>query len=111
MPTNEEINAARLQGAIARNEADELLLDPDQRAQNQRDAALPPPQNTDAARLFSEAFGGDAQPPAADHTAPPINSRTGQHPSIASNTQQRRVITTDAHARVVDDHAEDKCRE
>ena len=107
IPTNAEINAARLQeGAmIARNEADELLLDPDQRAQNQRDEALlPPPENTAAmAQLFLRHFGGDAQPPTADHTGPPINSCPGQHPSIAS-TQQWRVITTTAHARVGSKH-------
>jgi hypothetical protein len=89
MSSNEEINAAHLRGAITHNEADELLLDPDQRAQNQRDEALlPPPENTAAmAQLFLRHFGGDAQPPTADHTGPPINSRPRQHPSIASTQQ------------------------
>ena len=34
-------------------------------------------------------------------TAPPINSRTGKQSSIATNEQPRRVIATDAHARVI----------
>eukprot|EP00956_Cyclotella_meneghiniana_P031216 scaffold81254_cov60-Cyclotella_meneghiniana.AAC.4 len=33
MPTSEEINDARLRGAIARNAADQQLLHPDQKAQ------------------------------------------------------------------------------
>ena len=104
MPTNEAIDNARLRGAIARNAADQQLLNPDQRAQNPADAALPlplPRENTAAvARLFSDAFPGDGQPQAAIQTAPPIDSRTGQHPSIANNEQPRRVIViTDSHAR------------
>eukprot|EP00956_Cyclotella_meneghiniana_P045764 scaffold383367_cov255-Cyclotella_meneghiniana.AAC.1 len=43
MPTNEAIDNARLRGAIARNAADQQLLNPDQRAQNPADAALPFP--------------------------------------------------------------------
>ena len=43
MPTNEEINKARLRGAIARDVADQQLLDPHQRAQSQAEAALPLP--------------------------------------------------------------------
>ena len=103
MPTNEEINKARLRGAIARDVADQQLLDPHQRAQNQADAALPLPRENTAAmgRHFSDTFPGDGQPQAAIQTAPPINSRTGQQPSIATNEQPRRVITTDAHARVI----------
>ncbi len=88
MPTNEEINAARLRGAIARNEADELLLDPDQRgAQNQSDAALSPPRSTAATtRLFSEAFGWDALSP-----SPHINKNTQQsngHAGGGSSSKQ-----------------------
>ena len=87
MPTNEAIDNARLRGAIARNAADQQLLNPDQRAQNPADAALSlplPRENTAAvARIFS-AFPGDCQPQAAIQTAPPIDSRTGQHPSISS---------------------------
>jgi len=104
MPTNQEMDAARLRGAIARNEVNQLLLPPDQRAQNQPDVSTTPGNITGAARRFSEAFGDEGQPPAAQTTAPAINSRTGQHPSIINNAQQqqqRRVITTDAHARVV----------
>ena len=88
MPTNEAIDNARLRGAIARNAADQQLLNPDQRAQNPADAALSlplPRENTAAvARLFSDAFPGDGQPQADIQTAPPIDSRTGQHPSISS---------------------------
>ena len=104
MPTNEEINKARLRGAIARDVADQQLLDPHQRAQNQADAALPLPREKNTAamgRHFSDTFPGDGQPQAAIQTAPPINSRTGQQPSIATNEQPRRVITTDAHARII----------
>lgn len=103
-PTNEEINKARLRGAIARDVADQQLLDPHQRAQNQADAALPLPREKNTAamgRHFSDTFPGDGQPQAAIQTAPPINSRTGQQPSIATNEQPRRVITTDAHARII----------
>ena len=101
--TNEEINNACLRGAIARDVADQQLLDPHQRAQNQADAALPLPRENTAAmgRHFSDTFPGDGQPQAAIQTAPPINSRTGQQPSIATNEQPRRVITTDAHARII----------
>ena len=55
------------------------------------------------ARLFTEVFGVDGQPPAAAaaQTAPPINSRTGQHSSVATDEKQRRVVTTDALAHVV----------
>ena len=103
-PTNEEINKARLRGAIARDVADQQLLDPHQRAQNQADAALPLPREKNTAamgRHFSDTFPGDGQPQAAIQTAPPINSRTGQQPSIATNEQPRRVVTTDAHARII----------
>ena len=101
MPSHQDMNAARLRGAIARNSADEHLLDPDQRAQNQAEAAAPLPRENNAAvaRLFSTAFQADVQPPPAVQPAPTINSRTGQHPSTATNQQQRRVITTDAHGR------------
>ena len=84
------------------NSAEEHLLHSEQRAQNQADAALPLPRenNPAVARLFSDAFPrADIQPPPAVQPAPTINSRTGQHPSTATNQQQRRVITTDAHAR------------
>ena len=104
MPTNEEMNAARLRGAIARNQVDQLLLPPDQRAPNQPVVTNTPGNITGVARRFSEAFGDDGQPPAAQTAPAAINSRTGQHPSIVNNAQQqqqRRVITTDDHARVV----------
>ena len=59
-------------------------------------AKIPPPWG-----LFSDTFPGDGQPQAAIQTAPPINSRTGKQSSIATNEQPRRVITTDAHARII----------
>eukprot|EP00956_Cyclotella_meneghiniana_P045765 scaffold383369_cov152-Cyclotella_meneghiniana.AAC.1 len=51
MPINEAIDNARLRGAIARNTADQQLLNPDQRAQNPADAALalPLPRENTAA--------------------------------------------------------------
>eukprot|EP00956_Cyclotella_meneghiniana_P040959 scaffold210506_cov52-Cyclotella_meneghiniana.AAC.1 len=66
-------------------------------------AKIPPPCMADS-RLFSvsDTFPGDGQPQApAIQTAPPINSRTRQQPSTVTNEQPRRVITTDAHARVM----------
>ncbi|KAL3793017.1 hypothetical protein ACHAWO_008273 [Cyclotella atomus] len=104
MPTNQQIDAARLQGAIARNEVDQLLLPPDQRAQNQPVVTTTPGNITGVGRLFSNAFDDGQEPPAAPTAPTAINSRTGQHPSIANAQQQQQqccVITTDVHARVV----------
>ena len=72
---------------IARNKADQLLLDPEQLIQNPSDSArhvsrrqanLPPQNPKYHARLFSDTFGEDRQPPEAVQHATTINSRTGQ---------------------------------
>lgn len=106
MPTNQEIGAARLRGVTARNEAEQLLLDPEQQAQLPPNAAahphanLPRPNTTAMARLFNDAFGDDVQPPEAV-PATTINSRTGHSVSINDPPQQH--FTTDSHARVQQD--------
>ena len=102
MPTNDETNAARL---LEPSPATRLIISFLMMTSTLSNSFLQlfhpkmPSQWPDSS-TSNKAFGEDRQPPAAVQGVPPIDSRTGQHPSFVTNQQQRRVITTDLHKRV-----------